>query len=227
MRLTREEFDKKIIWDGSVILEIPSLTANTVKFNGGFLEIAGGTETDKAKQATRVGEIIKLPRRTPEVKTDIFKCRLDAQVGDTAYFDAFQAQNQLTGKTDKSVNDLLFQVEDKMYIAVPSISIVAVKRDGKLIAVNGNCLGEVLPDETITPTGIILPGKKSKYTRVKITSVSREKPEFKNPDLFKNTDVKEGDVVMVENHRPIHLDKTYTNTTDLVRFQSFTVIATE
>lgn len=227
-RLTREDFDKMIIWNDDVLIEIPNLSANKVKFNDSFLEIvSSGTSTDQ--QATRFGIIAKMPRKHVEVETNIFNAKLEAKKGDGAWFDAFFAQEQIAKRKDKTKKEMLYEVDNILYIAVPSSAVVAIKRGEEIMGTCGNVIGEVLPEEEVSQGGIILLKPKSKYKRVKVHHASDAEVTFKENDRHKfgTTKVKKGDVVIVPKHFPIPLDKTYTSTTDLVRFQSFTIIATE
>lgn len=227
MKLTRKEFETAVVWNGDVLIEIPDLAANRVKFNGSLIEIVGSTGDDQARQATRFGRIAKMPRKQPDIQTNIFNATLDSREGDECWFDAFYAQEQIAKRNDKARRDLLWDVEGKFYLSVPTSSVVAIKRDGKIMGVCGYVIGEILPEEEISPGGIILIKPKTNYARVKVHHASTAEVRFKEDsrDKFRTTKVKEGDTVLVESHFCIPLDKTYNSETSLVRFQNFTILA--
>jgi len=107
----------------------------------------------------------------------------------------------------------------------------AVKSGDEIKAVNGFVLGTLIekPQTTTLETGLIVKNKPDEYARVKVTSVSKNKPEFKesDKDVFRNVDIKVGEIAVMENFRPIYLDKTYAGTSELVRFQSFVILSVE
>lgn len=227
MKLTKEEFDKQVVWGGDVIVEIPSLTATKVKFGEGHLELAGSTQNDKKTHATRYGRIVKLPVRSPKIPTDMFCCELDANEGEYCWYDAYIAQRVIESRGSRnSGEDLVYDVGDTTYLRVPGISLLAVKRGESIVGVNGYCIGKVI-EESNYKGGIILSCPQTNISRVKLTSVSASKPVFKNPDIFKNHDAKPGDTVLVESFYPQPLDGTYAATSDLVRFQSAMIVAYE
>lgn len=233
MRLTKEDFDSAKTIAGDVMIQINALLTNEVKFNGGFLEIVGMESDRQHKNAVRYGTIAKMPYKTPKVSTDIYHCELDAEEGDTCWFDGHHAQTQIAARAEKTKTtpDIIFYVDDKMYISVPQSAVVATKRGEEIIAQNGFILGTLIekPNTSVLPSGIIVKTKPDEYSRVKVTSVSKNKPEFKetDKDTFRNTDIKVGEIAVMENFRPIYLDKTYAGTSELVRFQSFVILSVE
>lgn len=227
MELSKTDFENFRAFNGMCVVEIPALSSTTVPFNGSTLEVILTKEEERAKQARRQGILIKTPANIPWVSGDMWRCDLEAEIGDDVWFEGFYATEQIERRKLGAGQDKVLEVEGKTYIQVPARTIVAAKREDKYIPCNGYVLGEILPEETVTASGLTIIGSPTEYNRIRVVATPEKLPEFRNPDLFKNVKVETGQIVWVNKKYPVWLDKTYSATSDLVRFQSFCIAAFE
>ena len=228
MNLTKEEF-KAIRFLRECVVEIPSLSANEIKFNGSTLVISGGTQENENRNAVRFGRLAKMPLSTNLVFGNMFACELDARIDDMVYFDSFwSAQEMLRRKGEKGIDNTLLEVEGVLYLRLPAISIVAAKRGDEVIALNGFVIAEPIAEEDIiTESGLYLPAEEKPTKRARVVAVPKSRAVFRDVDFFKGTEAKVGDIVRTEPHYQLPLDRTYSSETPLVRILSAVILSIE
>jgi co-chaperonin GroES (HSP10) len=81
--------------------------------------------------------------------------------------------------------------------------------------------------ETQTDSGIYVPAEQKSTTRSRVVAISKYLPSYRNKQLFKNNDVKIGDIIHSEDHFQIELDKTVSSTTKFVRVLNSSILYIE
>lgn len=171
------------------------------------------------KQSVRHGVIVKLPLKYGNKNNYDRIAEPDFRVGEQVWFDAFQAREQRDG------GDKVFKDETGIYILIPYQSIFAAKRGEDIVPLNGYFTGRNL--STDRKIGFLwMPNETKNLARVEVTGVPKSQP-IQVLDIWKNTELKVGDIVWMEKHYAVPLDSTLASETDLVRFYSRVVIAIE
>lgn len=183
-------------------------------------------EDTVASHITRHGTVTKLPVRQGNFGNWDFYCELDLSEGDEIWFDPHYTRQQrdanIQGKNE--IDDKTLEDEHNKFILVPSQAIYAKKVEDKIVSINGYFLGKKLPNDRFAGK-IVLPD--SGIAKVEITHCPKSLPIYQREDVWKNTELKVGDIVYVMNYFATPLDSTLGATTDLVRFQSRIVLAIE
>lgn len=228
MKLSREDFDN-IEFMRECVVEIASVRANEIRFNGGTLLLTGWEQETDGKQATRYGKLVKMPKSTQLVFGNMFACELDAQGGDMVWVDAWHVAQELSkNRGEDGIESKLIYVDDKLYIRLPSIALNCAKREDELIALNGYCIVEIIPEEdTETESGLWIPAQKKSTTRARVVASPKSLPVYRDAEKFSNTLTKAGDVIHAEDHYFIPLDGTYRSETTLHRILSSMILAIE
>ena len=180
------------------------------------------------RQATRFGVLVKKPRTVTLREGFMFTCELDCEVGEMVYWDGFWASQVLAQKDGEKGDDYVIEVEDKKYLRIPSTSLFAVRNGDEFRGLNGHLICEPMPEkEKVLESGLYAPADKKSTTRSKVVAVSRYNPKYRNANMFKNTEVKVGDVIHSEDHFQIELDKTAASTTSYVRVLNSSILFIE
>ena len=182
-----------------------------------------------ARQATRKGILVKKPLKNVLEEGNMFSCELDAEIGDEVYWDGFWTTQQIKhGLGDKTLDDSIIEVDDKLYLIIPSVALFAARRGDDWIPLNGYVIASPIREETeeISKAGIITKKEPSNVARARVVSVPKSKPKFRD-EAFKVTEVKVGDVVITRPFYQLELDKTYASETKLVRILTGVIMATE
>lgn len=173
-----------------------------------------------ANTVTRRGIVANLPLRRNNFGNWDFFCESGLNVGDYVWFDPFYVREQL----EKTGDSTSFKENGKIYVYVPEQAIFAAKRGEDHVPINGYFLGKRLPNDHFIGSILMLD---KKIAKIKVTHVPSVQPVFRMPDVWKNTNLKIGDVVYVSEEFATPLDSTLAESTDLVRFQSRIVLAIE
>jgi len=175
-------------------------------------------EDHRMKQAVRRGVIVRLPEKDPNNGGWDFSCEFDGEVGDEVWFDAMATRDKIENGEGGIV------VGDKMYISVPTRTVLAAKRGDEIVGFNGYIIGKMLSND-IKIGSLYTP--ESNIARVEVISPPKRNPSYTNKVLWTNTEVKKGDIVCLKKKFAIKLDSTMAESTDLVRFQSRVILAFE
>lgn len=256
--------DLKLI-RGDVLVDVPTLLSNEVKFNGATIQIVSkisdvtemyddktmyelaakiaknpkdkearkeytramalasaegeGAEDFQSKQARRRGILVKKPIKNDYTSGWDFKCELDCEIGDEVFWDSYYTKEQIEGTEDK-----IIEIEGVNYMLVPKNALFCAKKGEEYIGLNGHLIGKVLEPEQ---TGAIYIPQKGDVVRVEVVSPPQNYPEYLNPEVWGNTEVKKGDIVHVPNYAAIRLDSTISTDTDYVRVAVKMIIAVE
>jgi len=182
-----------------------------------------------ARQATRKGILVKKPLKNVLEEGNMFSCELDAEIGDEVYWDGFWTTQQIKHSLgDKTLENSTIEVDDKLYLIIPSVALFAARRGEDWIPLNGYVIASPIEEETeqVTKTGIIVKKEPSNVARARVVSVPKSKPIFRD-EAFKVTEVKVGDIVITRSFYQLELDKTYASETKLVRILTGVIMATE
>lgn len=219
--LQREDETKKALRKEYIALKesVNKRTEDNKDTNEGYL----------ARQATRKGILIKKPLKNVLEEGNMFSCELDAEIGEEVYWDGFWTTQQIKHKLgDKTLEDTIIEVDDKLYLIIPSVALFAARRGEDWIPLNGYVIASPIKenDEEVTKAGIIIKKEPSNVARARVVSVPKSKPIFRD-EAFKVTEVKVGDVVITRPFYQLELDKTYASETKLVRILTGVIMATE
>lgn len=176
------------------------------------------SEDNVGKQAVRRGTIVKVSEKNLTDGGWDFSCKFDGVVGDEVWFDATYTRDQMESA------EKLFEKDGKTYILIPEQSIYAAKRGEEIVSLNGYIIGKVLPNDR-TYGSLFLP--EADIRRVEVVVEPAREPVYRNKDIWKNTKVKNGDVVCIRPHFATRLDPTLAQSTEYVRFQSRIILAIE
>lgn len=171
-------------------------------------------------QTTRRGKVKILPHKRGNFGNWDFHCDSGLEIGDEVWFDPLYLRSELEGNGDNK----LYEVDGKKYVLIPEQAIYAAKRNDELISVNGYFLAKRLPNDSFFGNIMLLD---SGVAKVEIVEVPKEQPFYRLPDIWKNTELKKGDICYLMEQFANPLDSTIARSTDLVRFQSRIVIAIE
>lgn len=207
--------------------EKKSLRAEYKKIKAEVESAKSSTDQENGnRQAIRCGKLAKKPKINALRDGNIFSCELDCEVGETVYWDGFWAA-QMLDKNTKG-DDYMIDVEGKKYLRIPAISLFAVRNGDEYRGLNGFLICEQLKEkERITISGLYVPVEEKPTTRARVVATSKYLPVYRNKELFKNNDIKVGDVVHSEDHFQIELDKTASSTTKLIRILNSSVLYVE
>jgi co-chaperonin GroES (HSP10) len=182
-----------------------------------------------ARQATRKGILVKKPLKNVLEEGNMFSCELDAEIGEEVYWDGFWTTQQIKHSLgDKTLDDSIIEVDDKLYLIIPSVALFAARRGEDWIPLNGYVIASPIKEETeeVSQAGIITKKEPSNVARARVVSVPKSKPVFRD-EAFKVTEVKVGDIVITRPFYQLELDKTYASETKLVRILTGVIMATE
>jgi hypothetical protein len=161
--------------------------------------------------------IVKVPEKELVNEGWDFNCEFDGLVGDEIWFDSTHTRQRIEEREGGFIEN------GKTYILVPVRAIYAARRNGEIISLNGYILGKELPNDRKYGS-LFLPESK-------ISKVQVEIPATRNPvyayDIWKNTEIKKGDIVYMKQQFCTKLDSTLAETSELVRFQSRAILAIE
>jgi len=175
-------------------------------------------ENIQDKQAVRRGKIIKIAEAELNNQGWDYDCEFDAVEGDEVWFDATFTREMITEGEGGCI------IDGKVYLMISKRSIYAAKRGDDIVSLNGYILGKLLGNER-TYGSVYIPD--NDMQRVEVVVPNARLPKYDRPDVWSNTEVKEGDVVCVRNVYTTKLDPTLAKTTDYVRFQPRVIVAYE
>jgi len=171
-------------------------------------------------QTTRRGIVKILPSKRGNFGNWDFHCDSGLELGDQVWFDPLYLRSEIEGNGEGK----LYESNGKKYILVPEQAIYAAKRNDELICVNGYFLGKRLKNDHFYGNIMLLD---SSVARVEIVAAPKEQPVYRLPEIWKNTELKVGDICYMMDQFANPLDSTIARSTDLVRFQSRIVIGIE
>lgn len=179
-------------------------------------------EVNESRQARRTGVLFKKPELARPNNGWDYKCKLDCEVGDQVFWDAYYTKEQIEGG---EADDKLINCEGKLYLMVPSNAMFCAKRGDEFISLNGFVIGEIIAAED--KVGNIHIIQKHDVVMVKTVSVPINLPEYTDPEVWANTEVKKGEIVHCKAHFATPLDATIASETKLVRVAIRTILAIE
>jgi hypothetical protein len=175
-------------------------------------------EDIQGKQAVRRGKIIKIAEAELNNSGWDYDCEFDGVEGDMVWFDATYTREMITEKEGG------YEKDGKIYLMISKRSIYAAQRGDEIVSLNGYIIGKALGNDRKTGSLYILDND---IQRVEVVVPPARNPRYTNPEVWKNTEVKKGDVVCVRKVFATKLDPTLAKTTDYVRFQSRVIMAYE